>query len=401
MRLEKRNQSVSSAKRDLFDVLGISTREDSYITLLTNVFSEPEGEKWAQDYFEEALARPAPAGPVNVTPRLYLRHEGMKTADIPDLVFAFGYPVTDIWLVEAKIKSGESSDQLLRYEKEAAKVKVLEALDLEKATEVKWYYSYLTLEADSPAKPTKFEPIAYELLGGILPAEPDLSAELLPAYACMRQRFLDYYGARSEVMSGSTFPESMTLNHYLDDTWGLIDEKNRFHWLMRKITEELGMQPTLTEAQSRGSAAVVCEMRDSGWQSARAYGVDHAPLYECFDVHLELQLTHGGDSVSFTLHYHTNPYIQGLRNREDIPIEERRNHQERREAFAHALSHNSSQHLKQVGWKLTSPANVNQLAKRVPNFDLGGTVDEFRQWVREASAAMRPAVNDAAKETIR
>jgi hypothetical protein len=324
----------------------------------------------------------------------------MKTADIPDLVFTFGHPVTDIWLVEAKIKSGESSDQLLRYEKEAAQAKVLAALGLGQQAEVKWYYSYLTLEGDSPAKQTKFEPITYEPLDSILPAEPDLSAELLPAYACMRKRFLDYYGARSEVLNGSFPPDSVTVDEYMSNNWSLIDEKSRFYWLTRRITEELGMQPALTEAQNPGSAAVVCEMRDSGWQSARAFGVDYAPLYKCFDVHLELQLPYGGDSVSFTLHYHTNPYIQGLRNRKDIPLEEREIHQERREAFAQALGHNSSEFLKHAGWKLTSPVNVLQLAKCVPSFDLGGTVGEYRRWVHKAAVEMRPAVNIAAKETI-
>jgi hypothetical protein len=391
---------VGNSKRDLFDALGISTREDSYTTLLANVFNEPEGEKWAQNYFEEALAQPAPAGPVNVTPRLYLRNEGMKTADIPDLVFTFGHPVTDIWLVEAKIKSGEGSDQLLRYETDAAQAKVLEALDLEKSAEAEWHYSYLTLECDRPTKQTKFEAITYEPLCNILPAEPELGVELLPAYNCMRDRFLDYYGARSEVLNGSFPPDSVTVDEYLSNTWGLIDEKSRFHWLTRRITEEFGMQPALTEAQNPGSAAVVCEMRDPGWQSDLEYRVDKALLYKCFDVHLELQLPYGGDSVSFTLHYHTHPYIQGLRNREDIPLEEREIHQERREAFARALDYKSSE-LLHAGWKLTSPVkNVLQLAKRVPDFGLQCTVGEFRRWVKEASAAMRPAVNDAAQETI-
>jgi hypothetical protein len=392
---------VGNSKRDLFDVLGISTREDSYTTLLANVVNEPGGERWAQNYFEEALTEPAPAGPVNVILRLHLRYEHMKKADIPDLVFTFGDPITDIWLVEAKIKSGESSDQLLRYETDATQAKVLAALDLDKSATVEWHYSYLTLECDRPAKSTRFGPLTYKPLCSILPAEPELGVDLLPAYTCMRDRFLDYYGARSEVLNGSSPPDSVTVDEYLlSNNWGLIDEKSRFYWLTRRITEELGMQPALTEAHNPGSSPPVSQMRDPGWQRDPAYGLDDAPLYKCYDIHLELQLLYGEDSMSFTLHYHTNPYIQGLRNREDIPLEEREIHQERREAFARALDYKSSE-LLHAGWKLTSPVkNVLQLAKRVPDFGLQCTVGEFRRWVKEASAAMRPAVNDAAQETI-
>jgi hypothetical protein len=392
---------VGNDKRDLFDVLGISTREDSYTTLLANVFNEPGGERWVQNYFEEALTESAPAGPVNVILRLYLRHEHMKKADIPDLVLTFGDPVTDIWLIEAKIKSGESSDQLLRYEKEEVQTKVFTALGLKHQAEVTWHYSYLTLEGDKPTKQTKLEAITYEPLCSILLAEPELGVELLPAYTCMRDRFLVYYGARSEVLNGSSPPDSVPVDEYLlSNDWGLIDEKSRFYWLTRRITEELDMQPALTEAHNPGSSPPVCQMKDSEWQSDLTYGLDDAPLYECYDIHLELQLIREQHRAKLMLHYHTNPYIQGLRNREDIPIEERKIHQERREAFAYALGHRSSEPLKHAGWKLTSPANVNQLAKRVPDFDLGRIIGEFRRWVQEASAAMRPVVNDAAKETI-
>ncbi len=391
---------MRDVKRDLFDVLGISTHEDSYTTLLAAIFNEPEGEQWARDYFQAVFKRPAPVGPVKVTPRLYLRHEDMKRVDVPDLVFTFDDPVTHVWLIEAKIKSGESSDQLIRYEKEAAQVKVLTAIGAGKATNVEWHYSYLTLEGEESAKPTKFEPITYEPLSRILPPAPELGAELMPAYTCMRNRFLDYYRARHSGLTDGTSIAGMALNDYLSGTWGLVDSKNRFHWLTRQITEDLDMQPTLTEAQSASNTAFVCQMRAPGWQSDLAYGMGDVRLYECFDLHLELQLAYKGDRVTLTFHYHTNPYIPGLMNLKGIPADERTVHQQWRERFAHALAQNSGESLQQAGWKLTSPTNVNQLAKYVPDFDLKRTVGEFRQWMRKASSEMSPAVTEAAKETI-
>lgn len=145
-------------KRDLFDVLGISTREDSYTTLLAALFEEHQ--EWAKEYFERVLCSDAPDGPVEVKTRLHLGHEGGRKVNIPDLVFAFGDPVTDIWVVEAKIKSRESSDQLRRYEGEAVRNRVLGAFCLDDASSgwVDWHYSYLSIRKRISRRPNRVSP---------------------------------------------------------------------------------------------------------------------------------------------------------------------------------------------------------------------------------------------------
>ena len=47
--------------RDLFDVLGIGFREDAYITLLANVFEEPQGA--LSNELEQLLGDTQPADP--------------------------------------------------------------------------------------------------------------------------------------------------------------------------------------------------------------------------------------------------------------------------------------------------------------------------------------------------
>jgi hypothetical protein len=63
-----------------------------------------------------------------------------------------GEPATDIWLIEAKIKSGESSDQLQRYQQEAVRDRILNKLGFKKMdpVQVRWRYLYLTLEGEKP-----------------------------------------------------------------------------------------------------------------------------------------------------------------------------------------------------------------------------------------------------------
>lgn len=396
---------MSKDERDLFDILGISTHEDSYTTLLATIFEERQ--EWAKEYFERVLCLDAPDGPVEAKTRLHLKHEGGRKADIPDLVFTFGHPITDIWVVEAKIKSGESSDQLRRYEGEMVRNRIFSAFGVDDAGlgGVRWHYSYLSLEGETPTSPTRFRPITYEPLREILPANPDLATELFHAHSCLRSRFVDYYKARDEVTEGKAPSDSTPLEDYLNDAWGLIDERNKFHWLMERIAKDLGEpQFEFGIAQNRAFAKPMCRTRNLHWQGEK-YGEDKASLRECFDIHLELQLI-SGDSVSFVLHYETNPYMPGLNNKEQIPGEQRRGYWELRREFAEALGQRREE-LEDAGWKLTvprgwgdpPPISSNQLAKR-SNFDLSGTVGNFQEWVAKGSKTISPLVNDAIEETF-
>jgi hypothetical protein len=85
---------MSKGKKDLFDFLGIGTYEDSYTTLLANLFEKHPG--WARSYFEKTLYSSASDGPVKAKTQLHVPRESCRRADRLDLVLFFGDPVTDI-----------------------------------------------------------------------------------------------------------------------------------------------------------------------------------------------------------------------------------------------------------------------------------------------------------------
>jgi hypothetical protein len=186
---------VSRGRRDLFDILGISTYEHSYTELLATLFEERQ--EWARDFFREVFGHLPTEGTVRTKTQLSVPHEGgERTKDMLDLVLAFGDTAPDIWVVEAKIKSSESSDQLRRYQSQKAQQQIADELGLKKPSQDNWQYSYLTLEGEEPTEPTEFCPITYARLLKILPSNPDLAPDLFRAHDCLRNRFVDHYSVR-------------------------------------------------------------------------------------------------------------------------------------------------------------------------------------------------------------
>lgn len=371
--------------RDLFDVLDIGTREDSYTSLLGALFEEKP--KWARDYFSKALRRDRPDKPVRVRVRPGATLEGGQRI-IPDLVLAFGEPVTDVWLIEAKIRAKEGPDQLKNQESEEVRSVLLEKLETQDA-EPGWHHSYLTLEGEEPTGSTAFGAISFEPLNDIFPKQAKLPDEILPAYHCLRKRLNDYYKAREREPA----EKNLSLREYLDKTGGLIDEEARFSWLSKWATKKLGMRRDIGTTSNPGHTEPFCQLRDDGWQGTR-YPEDGQPLRECFDVHLEMHLRER--DVHLMLHYETNPYMSGLRNRKDVPEGQLEGYLERRKRFADALAADRER-IQRAGWTLTT-RYVNQLARFERGFSLNGTVGEFRGWTEESSEAMRRVVNRALKE---
>lgn len=391
---------------DLFDVLDISTREDTYTTLLANFFGTNQGKQHARRFFKEVFGNLPPEGNVEVKTRPYLKHENIRKADIPDLVLAFGDTIRKVWIIEAKIKSGESSDQLQRYTKRDNRSRLVEKFASKRELcEDDWLYSYLTLECEEPSGETDFEPIDYKSLCKILPLNPDLPQHLSLAYDCLRERLFDYYEAREE-----TPPENASIKGYLDNTRGLIDRRNRFHWLMDKVIEEISF--ALTEkldgnsivAQGKGSANPGYQIRASGWQTNKVYDFEFAEplLSECFDIHLELQLTDKNE-ITFVLHYETNPYITGLNNDKRIPLECRQGYWETRKEFAEAINC-CKETLKAAGWNITMPKewtnpppqSRGQVAKMSKSFKVAdSTVGDFHDWLKIGMESILPSVYNA------
>jgi hypothetical protein len=106
----------------------------------------------------------------------------------------------------------------------ASRLPARPSLEEAKPSQVTWCYFYLTLERQKPAGPTEFHPVTYERLCETLPAAPNLARGSCLLIAALRNRFVDNYQARTEVLEGEYPSDDKPLEGYLSDTWGLVEE---------------------------------------------------------------------------------------------------------------------------------------------------------------------------------
>ncbi|MDN5696480.1 MAG: hypothetical protein L0G70_00730 [Rubrobacter sp.] len=372
------------AVTDLFDVLNVGTREDSYTSLLAALFAEKP--KWAREFFSQSTGeKDLPPKPVGVYrwPRAAVSGKDV----IPDLVLTFGDPVSVVWVVEAKIGSGEGKDQLINQESEEAQKSLTESLELPEGAE--WRYSYLTLEGESPAESANFQPATFETLREVFTKKPSLSEEMYPAYETLRKRLRDYYKAR-----GSKPDPKFTLEEHLEPGAGLASTRSRFYWTGERLAEDLKLRPEFGSTGGRRDVPL-CQMRGKGWRGPRYVRASETPLKDCRDIHLELQLHE--DAAPLFLHYETNPFIPRLKSLPgNVTEKQYEEYHERRKEFAAALSHHREA-LEDAGWKLAPSSSVNQLAKLQP-LPLDTNVEEFRKTVRSSAKAMRSVVDEVLNE---
>lgn len=286
---------------DLFDVLNVGTREDSYTSLLAALFAEKP--RWAREFFQQSTgADSLPPKPVET--HKWPRATVSGGAVIPDLLLTFGAPVAEVWIVEAKLEAREDRDQLAAREGGEARESLSEDLGLPE--DARWHYSYLTLEGETPATARLFSPASFEPLTEIFTKKPSLPDEVHPAYETLRKRLRDYYKARRKKPDPGS-----TLGGYLADTGGLISTRSRFYWLGERLAEDLKLESELGLTGGR-RVVPLCQMRDSGWRGLRYVKASETPLKDCHDVHLELQLSE--EEVDLSLHYETSPYMPRLKS---------------------------------------------------------------------------------------
>lgn len=380
---------------DLFDFLGISTYEHSYTKLLEALFKERKD--WAHDFFEEVWGYPPLGSVVRSKTQLSIPREGSKRGrDRLDLVLVFGEVDPYIWIIEAKIKSGESSDQLQRYESKGAQQHIANEFGLAALPpQEQWLYSYMTLEKEEPSQTQRFRPSDYRSILKVLSGgTAGLPEEILPAYECLRERLRDYYDIRDNVLSNEPCLDGKLLREYLSHARGLVDKTIRFHWLVKQIAEENGMLP---EAGKTEQGVPFCKMRPNHWQG-QSYIECRPDTSKCFDIHFELQLIQC-KTIKLKLHYETNPYMR-KQDMEKLPKDHLEGYRESKKKFVQALD--SRKHdFRNAEWEYTSLRYSLQLARATEALELENdvSISSLRQWVRVRTQAVCSVIDHTGKET--
>jgi hypothetical protein len=374
--------------QDLFDVLEIGFREDSYTELIANVFENDH--ETALEFLRRSFPdRPPAPGGVKARTRLSALAAGGGKI-VPDLLLHCGGDTgPELYVIEAKIEAAEGDRQTERY-KDAQ-----EALVARYPGSVARGIGFLTLDGRAPSCDGVYA-ITYEPLVELL--QPESFSDLpwmRVAVGSLKARLASYYRSMRAIENGDVDGRER-LADFLKHARGLVTKQDLFYWLTGRVGRRLQMQMEAGVAQGVGTAYPLQTFYLPSWRQGPYPRV--CALGDSFYIHLEAQLK--GDRVVLMLHYETCPYRSGL-GRSPERNEYARYWQKRSE-FAHALGEQMAVESAAEGWKRNrvtadAPAgnNRNQLATLEDWFATDRTVTEFETWLATALSGMTPVIDRA------
>lgn len=376
--------------QDLFEVLQIGFREDSYTELIANVFENDE--ETALEFLRQSFPdAPPTAGPVSAETRVQARTaSGGKI--IPDLLVRCGDEAqTELYVIEAKIEAAEGDRQTKRY------LEAQEALLGRYPGSAARSIGFLTLDGRAPSC-DGVKLLTYELLVDLL--RPERFADhpwMQVAVETLKDRLAEYYTAMHAIMDDDKDTNQygqQRLADFLEGARGLVTERDLFYWLTRRVGGGLDLEMEAGIAQGVGTAYPLQTFYLPTWRR----GPLPESLGDSFYIHLEAQLKTG--EVVLMLHYETCPYRSSLGRCAER--DEYARYWEKRTKFARALEEEMAGDPVVGRWKrnrvqedLPTGKNHNQLAILMNPFATHRTVAEFETWLDSAVAGMTKVVERA------
>jgi len=278
----------------IFDILGISSREDSYTDLIVHAFRQHSGFRKnllsllrEEDYNDwEHLVRPSVSIKVG------------RKKDVPDLIL-FNKKANKIILIENKVFSGEGWNQTERYASNEFKKSLESYLGISKAN---FKFFFLTLDEIEPSS-SEFQTISYLDISECIPktignSKLDILLEEL------KERIDEYYNWPKPS-------ENDVVLDYLKNIRRLVNSYRTFRIMvdgLLELNKEFLKECGITA--NRGSGYIpLCLWYKESWRS-REYP-EEKDGSKCYDIHFEFQWDTREDWENLTLylHYHTNPYM--------------------------------------------------------------------------------------------
>ncbi|MBD3402642.1 hypothetical protein GF420_07080 [candidate division GN15 bacterium] len=272
----------------IFEILGVTAREDSYTDLLCHAINNCE--EFRLRFLNGVLAVFRPDEPECFTRRECVPDPktGQPPA-IPDLILSWTDPPFHV-LIENKIHSVEGLDQTLKYQ----------ACEADK-------YFYLTLVGET-AKSAKFESITWQQIlehcNGCKNSDPKLQLLLDELW----ERLGEYYDLPQPK------PTESLVDYVINqDNHRLVTTSHRFRRYVAAMCEREDLQ---TSAWQDHTGSHVAQWYHDRWKTPEIdiqdedRLTDQAGRYN-WNVHLEMKLARGGRDHSLTmfLHCETSPYL--------------------------------------------------------------------------------------------
>jgi hypothetical protein len=283
--------------KSIFELLGITSREDSFTDLIVNAFNN---DAIFQSSFLENVLKIKPLSGWEAISRIsvFIYSDSGKRKDCPDIVLTNSNH-RKCAIVENKIFSGEGWRQTERY----ASKEFYESLKAKLSFPVDEIgYFYLTLDGALPVS-NSFVPISYDsIMNCDFGKETDANVHLL--LTDLKELLETYY-----THTGPK--ETDIVLDYLKINKGLINSYRNFQLLAYSVFGTLtDYNMVVATTSNRGSGYIpICLISKSHWASKEYPSEMNG--YSCFDIHYELQwdTREDLDKLTFYIHYHTNPYM--------------------------------------------------------------------------------------------
>ena len=303
--------SCNINEKDIFDILGISGREDSYTDLIYSIFEISEG-------FRKKLLKKFFNGNEDIDNfemkirSCYFTPEGSRKKIIPDIIL---HNNNEIVIIEVKIFSGEGENQLKRYDEGLNTI--IEQLKLDAAMNVNKYF--LTLD--------KYED--NKLGGGFKSLTWYEFIDLIPDKT------------NSDIINKCIKDLKERVNEYDSYCRNEVDIKDIYNWhhfvsyekILKQIfkKEMIGekYEWDIWEGWENGEncyAATIQVYCDKSWLSDentkinindeedKVINKDIISVKNNYDIHYEIKIIDNKDNkdkrrIEFRIDYHTNPYF--------------------------------------------------------------------------------------------
>ncbi len=286
---------------DVFDVLGISGREDSYTDLLKFAFDNNEHfKKNFSKYFSGNAIKQYDDYKLWVRKQLPAIKLSERKKEVPDMVL-FSKINNDFVIIENKIFSGEGYKQTLRYSDEGFLIIVRGVLGLNEKAIAKFYY--VTLDAIKPES-RKFTPKRWgEVISNCCKDVEFVNTQL--------KFLMNDLNARSLSYDNIATPNGKEkLSEYTKKTDRWIDSYKLFTVFFDDFVEygikKLKLNSSYSYANKNGDKQYLILFWDDEWKSKGREDIGFANVR---NIHIELNWREKTNKLQLLIHYETEPYM--------------------------------------------------------------------------------------------
>lgn len=373
-------------RKDIFDILGISTREDSFTNLIADAFNHVQHKEFRDavcnflSHDEFCINNEEDC---NIRTRCVFNIEkGQTTGDrskiLPDMLL-ISKSQNKVVIIESKIFSEEGYKQTAAYSSEIFLIELDAMLNREynmQGTIEKEFY-YLTLMGDSPCserfKTLKWTDLIIETTEGKQFDSPfDLLMKDLLERAVELKKFL-----QTPVSGAKTFNDYYRLQgRWIDNR---IIVKKYFGTILKELGKRYGNSLSYSINKSEGRIPqILVTLMSPNWVR---YNLDEyikdAPAGDfqyTRNIHIEFTWQVGAENASIMIHYETYPYYSQEKLKEMFPLIEPiyKKHRNEFKAKINSLINESKY------WKVANTRLA--LAKITYKNFIGASYLEFSEW---------------------